>query len=86
MLRVLVRKPPVVIQKFNTLSKASFSANSSSPAFIPSVKQEVPQQFLDSEEQPSKKIPKASAEEGGADELDKDEDLEIPAFVRRKMK
>ena len=72
--------------KFTALSGHSFSPNASAPTFIPSVKQDTSQQFLDSAEQPSKKIPKASAEEAKADELDKEEDLEIPAFVRRKMK
>ncbi len=70
--------------KFNGLGGASFVSSSSTPAFAPTVKKE-PADFLSDEEKPSKKAGKGTAK-AEEEELDIDEDLEIPAFVRRKMK
>jgi len=74
--------------KFTGLGGATFNSTSQSPAFVPSVKKiTTEQQFLSNEEKPSKKINKASTkEEEEEDLISSDEDLEIPAFVRRKMK
>ncbi len=74
--------------KFTGLGGATFNSTSHSPAFVPTVKKEAnDQQFLATDEKPSKKINKASTKEDEEeDTTNTDEDLEIPAFVRRKMK
>ncbi len=74
--------------KFNGLGGASFNSGSSSavPTFTPTIKQEAAE-FLNanSEDKPSKKATKGTAK-AEEEDMDIDEDLEIPAFVRRKMK
>ncbi len=72
--------------KFNVLNGTPFNSNSSSHVFIPTVKPNNVQKDVVIEEEPSKKIPKVSSKEVTEDSADKDEDFDIPAFVRRKMK
>ena len=70
--------------KFDGLG--GFGTSQSSPAYIPSVKKETAEDkiILDSDKQPSKKVKAVSQEETA--ETSRDEELEIPAFIRRKMK
>lgn len=69
--------------KFDGLG--GFGASQSSPAFIPSVKKDTqPDEIiLDKDKKPSRKASSARAEE---EDTHRDEELEIPAFIRRKMK
>ena len=79
--------------KFNGLGGASFGA-SQGPAFIPSVKKESEEKFFaEDKDKPSKKkrvplkesvLPQGRGDDG--DEIDSDSELEIPAFIRRKMR
>lgn len=70
--------------KFDGLG--GFGSSHPSPAFIPSIKQAVADsKSAPGSDQPSKKIKATSQEEAQA-QPSREEELEIPAFIRRKMK
>jgi cell division protein FtsZ len=70
--------------KFDGLSGASFTESRTSPTFMPSIKDSEAGLDIDERDRPSKKtrVPVKDEDE----EEDSSGELEIPAFIRRKMK
>ncbi|NCP17071.1 cell division protein FtsZ [Candidatus Kuenenbacteria bacterium CG_4_9_14_3_um_filter_39_14] len=79
--------------KFDGLGGGSFSIRGSSPTFMPTIKKDSDQQLTsDNRDKPGKKIRVPVKDESvfsqgrEDDEQDTQGELEIPAFIRRKMK
>lgn len=71
--------------KFDGLGGGSFISNQSSPAFMPTIKKDTKKEFApDEKDKPSKKMRVPVKDED--EENDTQDELEIPAFIRRKMK
>ena len=79
--------------KFDGLGGGSFSIRGSSPTFMPTIKRDSDKELMsDSQDKPAKKIRLAIKDESSpyqarvGDGNDTEGELDIPAFIRRKMK